>query len=63
VKLLTTKEVAEQLDVAPVTVIRLHDEGMLKGVVLAQRERRRILRFRPEAVERFITSREQRSGK
>ena len=62
-KLLSVKTVAEQLNVAPVTVIRLHDTGLLKGVVVVQRERKRILRFRPETVEKFIASRESRAGK
>jgi hypothetical protein len=55
----STKETAGRLRVSEVTVIRLHDQGLLKGVVIAQRARKRILRFRPETVEKFIASRER----
>ena len=62
-KLLTTKAVAEQLEVSPITVIRLVDSGALPAVEVARRKRKRILRFKPESVEKFITSREQCAGK
>lgn len=61
--LLTAKDVAEQLGISALTVIRLADAGALPAVEVAKRERRRILRFRPETVEKFITSREKRAGK
>jgi excisionase family DNA binding protein len=61
--LLTAKDVAERLGVSPVTVIRLADTGALSAVEVAKRERRRILRFRPETVEKFIANREQRTVK
>lgn len=61
--LLTPKETGARLGVSEVTVIRLFEAGTLAGVIVAQRERKRILRFRPEAVEKFITSREQRASK
>jgi hypothetical protein len=62
VKLRTVKDVAQELDVAPITVIRLADSGALPAVEVARRTRRRILRFRPETVEKFITSREKRGN-
>ena len=55
----TAKETGQRLGVSEVTVIRLHDAGLLKGVVIAQRARKRLLRFRPETVERFLASREK----
>jgi excisionase family DNA binding protein len=61
--LLTTKKVADQLDVSPPTVIRLADAGVLDAVEVAKHGRRRILRFRPEAVEKFITSRETQNSR
>ena len=60
-KLHSVKKTAEQLDVAPVTVIRLVDQGLLSAVIIAQRKRKRLLRFRPEAIERFIANRERRT--
>lgn len=59
----SAKETGRRIGVSGVTVIRLHDQGLLKGVVIAQRERKRILRFRPETVEKFIASREQQASK
>ena len=60
--LLTAKDVAGRLGVSALTVIRLADAGVLPAIEVAKRERRRILRFRPETVERFITSRETRAA-
>lgn len=59
--LLRVKRVAEILDLSAASVYRLADQGLLQAVVVAQRERKRILRFRPEAIERFIRSRERRN--
>lgn len=61
--LLTAKDVANRLGVSALTVIRLADAGALPAVEVAKRERRRILRFRTEAVEKFITTREKRAAK
>ena len=61
--LLTAKDVAEKLGVSALTVIRLADSGALAAVEVAKRERRRILRFRPETIEKFITSREKRGSR
>ena len=61
--LLTAKDVAARLSVSPLTVIRLADSGALAAVEVAKRERRRILRFRPETVEKFITIREKRGSR
>lgn len=54
--LLTAKEVAQRLNVSPLTVFRLADSGSLPMVEVAKREKRRILRFRPEDLDKFITS-------
>ena len=62
-KLRTVKEVAQELDVSPVTVIRLADSGALDAVEVHKGERRRLLRFRPEAVEKFIASRETQNSR
>ena len=61
--LLTPKDVASRLGVSALTVIRLADAGTLPAVEVVKRERRRILRFRPETVEKFITSREKRAAR
>lgn len=61
--LLTAKGVAERLGVSSLAVIRFADAGTLPVVEVAKRERRRILRFRLETVEKFITSREKRPGR
>ncbi|MGH7965486.1 MAG: helix-turn-helix domain-containing protein [Candidatus Binatia bacterium] len=58
--LCTPSEVAEKLKIKPVTVLRMFDAGALPGIIVRQGARKRVIRFRPEAVERFITSREQR---
>lgn len=62
VRLLSVKSAADALDVAPVTVIRLFDAGVLPGVVIAQRNRKRIIKFRPEAIDKFVTTREQQGS-
>jgi hypothetical protein len=59
VNLLSTVDVGDRLNVSPVTAIRLHDAGILPAVELVLRQRKRILRWRPEAVEAFIASREK----
>ncbi len=61
-KLLNAKDVGSLLGVSPVTVLRLADSGELPAVQIAQRERKRIIRFRQEAVEKFIASRERRAN-
>ena len=59
----TPKEAGHQIGVSEVTVLRLFDAGALPGVVVRQGARKRTIRFRDEAIEKFITSREQRVGK
>ena len=59
--LLSAKDVAQRLGVSPVTVLRLADAGALPAVEVVKRERKRILRFRSESVEKFITSREKKA--
>jgi len=63
VNLLTPKEVAERLGVSSLTVIRLADAGSLPMVEVTKQKHRRTRRFRPEAVEKFIASRETPAGK
>ncbi len=60
-KLLTPKATGEALGVSPITVLRLHDSGALPGVVVKQGARKRTVRFREEAVQRFISNREKRA--
>jgi len=59
----TAKEAGARLGVSGVTVLRLFDSGALAGVVIRSGERKRTIRFRDEAIEKFITSREQRAGR
>jgi excisionase family DNA binding protein len=57
----TAQEAAVLLRVRPVTIRRLFNSGALPGVILKQGARRRIVRFREEAIEAFLTEREQRA--
>ncbi len=59
--LLNAKQVAVLLNVSTPTVYRLADAGALPAVEVTKRARKRILRFRSEAVEKFIASRERRN--
>ncbi len=59
--LYTPSEAADKLKVKSITVLRMFDDGVLPGIILRQGQRKRIIRFREEAVEKFITSREQKS--
>jgi excisionase family DNA binding protein len=59
VTLYTPSEVAGKLRVKSVTVLRMFDAGVLPGIILRQGVRKRIIRFREEAVEKFITAREK----
>jgi len=61
VTLYTPSEAADKLKVKSITVLRMFDDGVLPGIILRQGQRKRIIRFREEAVEKFITSREQKS--
>lgn len=61
--LLDVKQVKERLNVSAPTIYRLADAGLLPAVEIVKRERKRILRWRPETIEKFITSREQRGSK
>lgn len=61
--LFNAKQVAALLNVSTPTVYRLVDSGTLPAVEVAHRERKCILRFRPETVEKFIASREKRTSK
>jgi excisionase family DNA binding protein len=57
--LLSTKNVAQRLYAGLSTVYSLVRTGDLPAVVVRQGKRKRMLRFRIEAVEQFITSRER----
>ena len=59
-KLLTAAQAKEILSVSTPTLYRLHDQGILLAVEIARRGRKRILRWRPETVEKFIANRERR---
>jgi hypothetical protein len=61
--LVSVKTAGDILDLAPVTVLRLFDQGVLPGIIIAQRARKRIIKFRPEVLERFIANRERRGHK
>lgn len=61
--LLKAEDVKKILDLSIPTIYRLHDASILPAVEVAKRGRKRILRWRPETVERFILSREKRGGK
>ena len=61
--LLTPKEIGTRLGVSEVTIFRLYDSGVLDGVIVRAGKRKRTIRFRPEAVEKFIASREKRAGR
>jgi hypothetical protein len=58
----TPKQTGERIGISSITVLRLFDAGALAGVVVHAGKRKRIVRFRDEAIERFIASRE-RGGK
>ena len=58
--LLTAIKVKDLVGISAPTLYRLHDAGILPAVEVARRERKRILRWRPETVERFIKEREGR---
>ena len=62
-QLLTIKQVKERLSVSGPTIYRLADEGLLPAVEIAKRQRKRLLRWREETLEKFIASREQRGSK
>ncbi len=50
----TPKQAAQRLNIATVTVLRLFDAGALPGVVIRAGARKRIIRFREEALEKFM---------
>ena len=58
-RLLKAQHVKELIDLSVPTIYRLHNEGILPGVEIARRKRKRILRWRPETVEAFIMDREK----
>jgi len=62
-KLLTAVQTKEILSISTPTLYRLHDQDILRAVEVARRGRKRILRWRPETVEKFIAEREQRRSK
>jgi hypothetical protein len=56
--LLSSEQTRKILGISGPTLYRLVDQGLLSAVVIAKRSRKRILRFRPETVEKFIHDRE-----
>lgn len=61
--LLTTKEVAEMLNIGKSTVYDYARSGIIKSVILpsvrpskATKRNRKALRFRPEEIEKFLNS-------
>ena len=61
--ILTPTETANKLKVKPVTVIRMFDDGILPGFILRQGARKRVIRFREEAIDKFLASRERGASK
>ncbi len=59
----TAKQVGARLGVSDITILRLFDSGALEGVIIHAGKRKRLIRFREEALERFITSREKRASR
>lgn len=57
--LLTAEQTIALLGISKPTLYRLHDAGILPAVEIARRQRKRLLRWRPETVEKFIMAREQ----
>ena len=57
-KLLTAAQTKELLNISTPTLYRLHNEGILRAVEVVLRKRKRLLRWRPETVEKFIAARE-----
>ena len=61
--LFTAREVRQILRVSTATLYRMHDAGILRAVEIVHGRRKRLLRWRPEAIEKFVTSREQSEGR
>jgi excisionase family DNA binding protein len=53
-KLLTPKDVAQQLSISRASVDRLIQSGRLRAVKLSQGQRKATYRVRPEDLERFV---------
>lgn len=60
-KLLTANEVAEIFKVKPVTIYAWVKQRKLPHVVLSAGPRKECIRFRPEAIERFVKERERQA--
>ena len=58
--LFTAQQVSKLLNISNPTVYRLAEQGILPAVVIARRGRKRILRFRPETLEKFVVGCEQK---
>jgi len=63
VTVLTPTEAAEKLKLKPITVIRFFDAGILPGIVLRQGLRKRVIRFREDAIDKFLTTREKQGNR
>jgi hypothetical protein len=41
----------------------MHDAGILRGIEIVHGRRKRLLRWRPEAIEKFVSSREKQAAR
>jgi predicted DNA-binding transcriptional regulator AlpA len=57
--LLRAKQVKELLDLSTPTLYRLHNLGLLRAIEVSHGARKRILRWRPETIEKFLSDREK----
>jgi excisionase family DNA binding protein len=56
----TVEQTSQILGVSKPTIYRLVAQGVLPAVIIARRARKKIIRFRQEAIEKFIRERETR---
>jgi excisionase family DNA binding protein len=63
VKLLSVEEVAEALGVSRQTVSRMITEGSLPAICLRSGRRKKVLRIRPEALERWLAAKERETSR
>ena len=57
--ILTVKEAGEKLRLHPTTILKLFDLGSLPGIILRRGARKRVVRFRLEAIEEFLRTQER----
>jgi excisionase family DNA binding protein len=61
-KLLSVEEVAEALGVSRQTVSRMIAEGSLPAICLRSGRRKKVLRIRPEALDRWLAAKERETS-